>query len=357
VKIRNIIFDWSGTLVDDLPAVWRSTNTVFQRAGVPEMSLERFRAEFELPFDRFYRRHLPERVQPQLEEWFHDAFRNNQDSVEALPHAREFLRFCRDRHVRTFLLSSVIEEHYEKQAAKTGFAGFIDHPYLGVRDKRRRIADILKEHRLNAEETLFIGDMEHDVETAHCGGIRSCAVLTGYNKVHQLRAAEPDVLVEHLGDLREMLQSEGMRLSRRSLKGAPVERPVLTVGAAIFNDAGRVLLVRSVKWADKWGIPGGKVRRGESVEAALVREVKEETNLDVTRPLLVHVQDVIEPEEYHWSAHFVLLNYCCVASGLQDVVINHEASCWKWVTPAEALSEDLNGPSRRLLVELADQRP
>jgi phosphoglycolate phosphatase len=353
VKIRNIIFDWSGTLVDDLPAVWRATNEVFRNAGVEELSLEDFRTEFQLPFDGFYKRRLPEQAMPQLEEWFHTSFRRFQDTVEALPHAREFLRFCRDRHVRTFLLSSVVEEHYATQAKKTGFAPFIEHPYLGVRDKRSKIADILKAHDLNPAETLFIGDMEHDIETAKCGGVRSCAVLTGYNKAHQLRAAEPDVMVAHLGDLRELMQAGGMRLPMTVVDTA-VEGPVVTVGAAIFNDAGRVLLVRSEKWSGKWGIPGGKVRRGESVEAALIREVKEETNLDVTRPLLVHVQDVIEPEEYFKSAHFILLNYCCTAPGLQEVLLNAEAEEWKWVEVKAATEENLNGPSRRLLAELAD---
>ena len=44
--IRNIIFDWSGTLVDDLPAVWQATNFVLAQAGRPEMTLAEFRAEF-----------------------------------------------------------------------------------------------------------------------------------------------------------------------------------------------------------------------------------------------------------------------------------------------------------------------
>jgi len=38
--IRNIIFDWSGTLVDDLPAVWKATNYVLKQAERAEMSLE-----------------------------------------------------------------------------------------------------------------------------------------------------------------------------------------------------------------------------------------------------------------------------------------------------------------------------
>ncbi|MGH7975733.1 MAG: HAD family hydrolase, partial [Limisphaerales bacterium] len=58
--IRNIIFDWSGTLVDDLPAVLKASNFVLAQAGKSEMSLEEFRAEFSLPFTKFYDRHTPE---------------------------------------------------------------------------------------------------------------------------------------------------------------------------------------------------------------------------------------------------------------------------------------------------------
>lgn len=355
MKIRNIIFDWSGTLVDDLPAVWRATNEVFQNAGVKELSLDEFRTEFQLPFNSFYDRFLPEVKMDQLEEWFHGSFRRLQDLVEGLPHAREFLRFCRDRHVNTFLLSTVSEEHYQRQADKTGFGEYIEKPYLGVWDKRKKIHELLREHSLNPDETLFIGDMEHDIETAKHGGVRSCGVLTGYNKMHQLKAADPDVLVEHLGELRELLTASGMKLPTGAddpvVKESP---PVVTVGGAIFNDAGKVLMIRTQKWSHKWGIPGGKIKRGESVEAALVRELKEETNLDVEAVQFVQVQDCIEPEEFYRSAHFVLLNYRCRVRGVADVVLNDEGEDYQWVElPAANL--DLNAPTSRLIQELGER--
>lgn len=226
MKIRNIIFDWSGTLVDDLPAVWRATNEVFAKGGAKPLTLDEFRTEFQLPFHGFYQRFLPDVAMDQLEEWYHPSFRKYQDLVEGLPHALEFLRFCRDRHLKTFLLSTVSEEHYEKQAAKTGFGEYIGTPYLGVWDKRKKIHEILQENDLKPDETVFIGDMEHDIETAKHGGIKSCGVLTGYNKMQQLKAAEPDVLVEHLGELREMLQRDGLRLPRageRQLSATPTQ--------------------------------------------------------------------------------------------------------------------------------------
>jgi phosphoglycolate phosphatase-like HAD superfamily hydrolase len=212
--IRNIIFDWSGTLVDDLPAVLEATNYVLVQSERPEMTMEEFRSEFCLPFTTFYDKHVPHIALDQLEEWFHRRFSQVQGSVCALPHAEEFLGFCRERNIRTLLLSAVNHDYYEVQAGVTGFGPYIQTPYIGVWDKRKKIAEILTENQLQLEETLFIGDMAHDIETAKHGGVHSCAVLTGYNTVDQLRMAEPDVIVEDLNELREMLDANGMCLPR-----------------------------------------------------------------------------------------------------------------------------------------------
>ena len=146
--IRNIIFDWSGTLVDDLPAVWEATNYVFKQAGLTEMTLDEFRAEFCLPFKKFYDKFLPNVPMDQLETWFRSQFQCCQDSVVPLPHAREFLQFCRTRGLRTFVLSSVHPELYAVQAEVTAFAPFIDDAFVGVWDKREKIHGILRQHEL-----------------------------------------------------------------------------------------------------------------------------------------------------------------------------------------------------------------
>ena len=46
-----------------------------------------------------------------------------------------------------------------------------DREYVRVMDKRLKICEILRENNLSASETVFIGDMQHDVETAKTGGI------------------------------------------------------------------------------------------------------------------------------------------------------------------------------------------
>lgn len=355
--IRNIIFDWSGTLVDDLPAVWQATNFVLRQAGRPELTLEQFRAEFTLPFTKFYDRFTPHIPLPQLEDWFHGHFRKCQDSVVELPHAREFLEFCRARGLRTFLLSTVNREHFEVQQRATGLGAYLERPYLGVWDKREKIRAILTENGLAPAETLFVGDMQHDIETARHGGVWSCAVLTGYNTLEQLRAAEPDLIVENLRELREILDRNGLEIRPGPARAEAGRQPVVTVGALVFNDAGQCLLVRTDKWSGLWGIPGGKVQWGESAEAALRRELREETNLEITDVRFVLFQDCIHSREFYRDAHFLLLNFTARAPGHQTVRLNDEAREFVWTTLEAAPRLALNTPTRRLLEAVAGSPP
>jgi phosphoglycolate phosphatase len=350
--IRNVIFDWSGTLVDDLPAVWEATNYVLTQAERAELTLEQFRAEFCLPFTLFYDRHVPHVPLPQLETWFHSRFRQVQGSVCELPHAREFLEFCRARKLRTFLLSTVHREHFAVQAGATGFADYLEKPYLNVWDKRQKIHEILKENNLVPGETLFVGDMQHDIETAKHGGVHSCAVLTGYNTLSQLRAAEPDLIVEHLGELKQVLESTDLDLSRPA-EGALSPHPIVTVGGLIFAPDDRVLMIRTHKWSNLWGIPGGKIKWGEAATDALHREILEETGLEVRDVQFVLVQDCIHSKEFYRDAHFVLLNYTCRCGANPVVRLNDEAREFRWVTTHAALALPLNQPTRTLLLAVA----
>jgi len=342
--IRNLILDWSGTVVDDLSAVWQAVNHVLAQAGRKEVTLDQFRNDFCPSFSNFYADRLSH-VQPdQVVAWFNAHFTTLQDSVVALPYALDFLQFARAHGLRMVVLTAVHEPHFAVQARATGFAEFFERCYTGAWEKTKHIHELLREQAFNPAETLLIGDMQQDIETARHGGVRSCAVLTGYQGLEQLRASRPDLIVEHLGELRHVLERNGFELGPAS-----EAQPVVTVGALIFNPRREVLMIRTHKWSNLWGIPGGKVKWGESSLHALRREVKEETNLNVYDVKFTLVQDCIHSKEFYRDAHFLLLNYTCRCEEPCEVRLNEEANDHRWVAPAAALQMDLNTPTRILL--------
>jgi 8-oxo-dGTP diphosphatase len=89
---------------------------------------------------------------------------------------------------------------------------------------------------------------------------------------------------------------------------------MIGVGAVIKDKEGRILLVKHVPrrggfWQGKWICPGGKLEYGETIERGILREVKEETNLEIrlTTPLIAFDRVVKQGEETR--LHVIYIDY------------------------------------------------
>ena len=112
------------------------------------------------------------------------------------------------------------------------------------------------------------------------------------------------------------------------------KRPLLAVGALIF-DRGRILMAQRGKEPLKgwWSLPGGALETGETLEAALRREVREETGLEI-EPLGVFeiferiMRDASGAAEYH----YVLMDYICRVTG-GKLCAGDDVCRVEWVKP------------------------
>jgi 8-oxo-dGTP diphosphatase len=113
-------------------------------------------------------------------------------------------------------------------------------------------------------------------------------------------------------------------------------RPYLAVSAAIFRD-GRVLIVRRGRPPAQglYTLPGGGVELGESLEQAVIREVREETGLAIAPLALVGFREAIARDAAgKVERHFVILPFAARWIG-GEIALNEELAEAQWRTPDE----------------------
>lgn len=121
-----------------------------------------------------------------------------------------------------------------------------------------------------------------------------------------------------------------------------MERNRLVVVAAVTERDGRVMLCQRKPASHaglKWEFPGGKIEPGESPEAALVRELREELDIGV---VVGRVRDVVF---YQYPDRDVLLLFyaCAIASGEPTPV---DCNAIAWARPQELSKYDLAAADR-----------
>ena len=126
--------------------------------------------------------------------------------------------------------------------------------------------------------------------------------------------------------------------------------PRVATGIFIFNKD-KLLLFKSHKWNNKYCVPGGHVEFGETAEKCAVREVKEETELNITDLKLLKIDECIYPKDFFEKRHFIFFTYMAKTNETK-VTLNEEASEYVWVDLKDALTYNLNEPSIPIIKQI-----
>ena len=160
-----------------------------------------------------------------------------------------------------------------------------------------------------------------------------------------------------LQESKRIVQESGPRIVYYSRKCMRVERimtdqqyPEPTVGALIINHEGNIFLMKSHKWNGQYCIPGGHVELGETIEAAVIREVKEETGLDVYDLEFLCFQEFVYGESFWKKRHFIFFDYSCKAD-TSEVTLNDEAEEYVWISLDKGNNLPIESYTRNVIKE------
>jgi 8-oxo-dGTP diphosphatase len=134
------------------------------------------------------------------------------------------------------------------------------------------------------------------------------------------------------------------------------DRPLVGVGAIILRDDHVLLVQRGKEPAyGKWSIPGGLVELGESLVEAVLREVKEEVNLEVqVRDLVVALDRVILDGAGRIEYHYILLDFLCESNDGEPSPASDVLACA--FVPIESLPQfDLTRGTERAILRVYNQ--
>lgn len=127
--------------------------------------------------------------------------------------------------------------------------------------------------------------------------------------------------------------------------------PVVGVGAVVVL-GGKALIIKRAHEPRKgeWSLPGGLLELGESLQDAVLREIKEETNLDVeVGPVIETFDRVHRDDDGRIRYHFVIVDFVCWPKG-GAAMPGSDADAVAWVTAAEIDDYSVNAHAKAVIL-------
>lgn len=195
--IKNLIFDFDGTIADDMYDFFDIFNKLAKKYGYKKIQKE----QVELFKDNgaaWLLKDLKVAVWkiPHLISESRNDLNNQIEDLNPFQGMVEILKDLHQKGLRLGILTTNTEANVQKFLTKNKLDVFdFIYPKSSLFGKDKIIVRIVREHGLDKNETCYIGDEDRDVEAAKKAGVKSIAVTWGFNSKKRLLSTKPDYVV------------------------------------------------------------------------------------------------------------------------------------------------------------------
>ncbi|HMN24879.1 MAG TPA: HAD family hydrolase [Ignavibacteriaceae bacterium] len=210
---KHIIWDWNGTLLNDVNFCRKIINGILVDNKLPELSLNKYREIFTFPVQDYYVAAGLDFSKTSFEilgKDFIDEYESNILTCSLHDNAVEVLSAIHQKGIKQSVLSAYLHEnlvniltHYNLTQYFDNIVG-LDNIYAG--SKIHLGIKLIEELDVNKSEVLFIGDTLHDAEVAEAMGI-NCILIANGHQVKERLMVNSNLVLADLADLRNYLKS------------------------------------------------------------------------------------------------------------------------------------------------------
>ena len=200
-KYDHIIWDWNGTLLNDLHCTHKTLTSLLDYYKLPQQSLSQYREKFGFPLINYYQ-YLGFKTDPlhfqKLANEFMFHYENNLHMADLFRGTRELLSELKKQNIQQSILSAAEQKHLEQVLDQFQLRSYfkfifgIDNNWAA--NKIHRGHQLMKESQVASSQTLLIGDTLHDLEVGHALGIQVLLLADGHQDFHRLSSHHDQVL-------------------------------------------------------------------------------------------------------------------------------------------------------------------
>ncbi len=214
-----VIWDFNGTLIDDVELTVRCLNTLLARRDLPLVDVESYRSRVGFPLSDYYEQiglRVAEEGMSDLAQEFYAIYLPLLSACPLHHGVREVLKWLQAAEIRQFVLSASEETAVRAAVANLGVGDFfadvlgLNHHLVDSKIDRGR--HLIQSVPFASSEMLLIGDTDHDAEVGDALGIPVLLVSQGHQDEQRLRVTGHPVL----GDFEVLLQAVMQRGPRPS---------------------------------------------------------------------------------------------------------------------------------------------
>lgn len=212
-KIKQIIWDWNGTLLNDVTMCVQVMNLMLQKYSLPALSSEKYKQLFNFPVQDYYERLGFDFNQHSFEvigHKFMDAYFEELPNSPLFPEVKMILQELNKLGINQLVLSAMEHKSLEKSLKDKGIRscfskvqGINDHLASG---KTELAFGLLQSSGYKADETLFIGDTLHDLEVAQSIGCPCVLIANGHFSKERL-LMKHDVVLDNLSEFQDYFKT------------------------------------------------------------------------------------------------------------------------------------------------------